>query len=95
MVAKSLGFLDVIIEGNALNMISALHSKRIFRNGLFCFYNDIRSSLPDFNLLLADHVKRVGNCVAHLIARLRPPDGSELLLLSNIPEGSCPCRNLI
>lgn len=87
MIAKRLGFSDVVIESDALNVISALHSKRSFRNGLSMFYNDIRSLLHNFNLLLASHIKRVGNCVAHLIARLGPQDGSELLLRDNFSQG--------
>lgn len=48
---------------------------------------NIRCLVSIFNPLLASHVKRVGNCVAHYVARLGPQDGSELMLHSNFPQG--------
>lgn len=69
-----------MIEGDAWNVISSLHSKRLFMNFVFRFFNDIRLFVPGFDLLLASHVRRVGNCVANLVARLGPVDRPELLL---------------
>lgn len=44
-------------------------------------------SITRFSSLLASHVRRVGNCVAHYVARLGPMSGTKLVLLNNFPQG--------
>ena len=52
--------------------------------------DDIRSFLPCFSFLYASHVKRIGNTVAHFVAKMCPEDGK-----CSVFRGIVPCNILM
>ena len=48
---------------------------------------DVRSLASSFDFLLCGHVKRGGNTMAHLAARLGHVNGLELFIVSDFPQG--------
>uniref|UniRef100_A0A803KQ07 RNase H type-1 domain-containing protein n=1 Tax=Chenopodium quinoa TaxID=63459 RepID=A0A803KQ07_CHEQI len=49
--------------------------------------DDICSMSREFDSFDCVYIKRVGNCVAHLMARQYPPGGFEQLYVDNFPQG--------
>jgi len=77
----------LIIESDAKGLISKLHSGCKGRAYVDLLVDDIRSFLPCFRFLYASHVKRLGNTVAHFVARMCPEDGK-----CSVFRGTVPCN---
>lgn len=50
------------------------------------FYDDIGNLSKSFDVFIMSHVKRVGNTVAHLVARRDSRNCSELLCMNSFPQ---------
>jgi len=75
--ASARGWSNVILESNALGLIERLQLGSQGEAYLDVLLKDIRSLVPSFRSLMYSHVKRVGNIVAHLVARMSPTNRDE------------------
>ena len=76
---------NVILELDALGLIERLQSGSRGEAYLDVLLEDIRSLVPSFRSLMSSHVKRAGNTVAHLVARMSPTNGDEQIWNSSFP----------
>lgn len=86
-VARSTGCTHVELECDAYNLSKAIQQQNVGRSPLDLVVEDIvcyRSLFVDFSVA---HVKRGGNTVAHLIARLNPSNGVEQFFVDDVPQG--------
>ena len=86
-LAKRYGYVSIEMEGDALNLSKAVSRRTAGRSTLDLILEDIwllSDSFVDFSI---SHVKRGGNTVAHLVARLYPFDGLEQVFVDNFPQG--------
>lgn len=68
-LARQMGFSKIVLECDALNVVSTINQKVEGHSPLMLFYEDIDRMKNDFESFLCKHVRRVGNTLAHLIAR--------------------------
>ena len=83
--ASARGWSNVILESNALGLIERLQLGSQGEAYLDVLLKDIRSLVPSFRSLMSGHVKRAGNTVAHLVARMSPTNGDEQIWNSSFP----------
>ncbi|XP_074288445.1 uncharacterized protein LOC141613600 [Silene latifolia] len=69
-VANRLGFSNIILEGDALNVVLAVKNESVARSPFGLCVNDVIVNLRLFPSSFFSHVKRGGNTVAHCIARM-------------------------
>ena len=82
------GYGEIELESDAYNLVKAVALKSVGRSPLDLVMEDIGfmgESIRDFSF---SHVKRGGNTVAHLIARLHPSNGVEQTFVDNFPQGA-------
>ncbi|XP_074266278.1 uncharacterized protein LOC141588751 [Silene latifolia] len=85
-LANRLGFSNIILESDALNVVLAVKNEVVARSPFGLCVNDVLFSLRSFSSSKFIHVKRGGNTVAHCIARMTEFEGSELILVSDFPQ---------
>ncbi|KAK1400622.1 hypothetical protein POM88_000227 [Heracleum sosnowskyi] len=68
-IARCLGHSRVILECDALNVISAIKRNVVGFSPVFLFYEDIRRLKYCFEFLDYIHIRRSSNVVAHCVAR--------------------------
>uniref|UniRef100_A0A803MT19 Bifunctional inhibitor/plant lipid transfer protein/seed storage helical domain-containing protein n=1 Tax=Chenopodium quinoa TaxID=63459 RepID=A0A803MT19_CHEQI len=86
-VARELGYGRVELESDVLIVTNLIRSSKEGMALLDLVIDDIRSMSREFDSFDCVHIKRVGNCVAYLMARQYPPDGFEQLYVDNFPQG--------
>ena len=64
-----LGFLNVVLEGDALGLIQALKSQEQNLSPWGLLVEDVKAYGTKFRRVLYSHVKRNGNSVAHNLAK--------------------------
>lgn len=69
-------------------MVKITAAKRMGRSPLDLLVEDIWMVGDSFRDFYISHVKRGGNTVAHLIARLRPSNGVEQVFVDDFPQGA-------
>ena len=69
VTAKRLGFMRVELQCDALNVVQASCLQQHGKAPVDLVFDDIRSLGMEFDSFVCSHIKRVGNCVAHLAAR--------------------------
>jgi len=84
----------VICESDALSLISRLQSGSKGRAPSDLVLDDIRNLVSSFSSLLPSHVKRLGNTVAHFVARLPPNGGDVQVCKSHFPTSVCTLASL-
>ena len=94
LCAQEKSWRYVICESDALSIISRLQSGSKWRVPSDLVLDDIRNLASCFSSLLSNHVKRCGNTVAHLVARLPPIGGDVQVYNSNFPTSVCTLAKL-
>lgn len=87
LVTLELGYGNVELEVDALNLVKALHVRSFGRAPIDLLYEDISLLGDGFTSFTVSHVKRGGNSVAHLIARYMSSNGYEQLYVDDFPQG--------
>ena len=77
----------IVLESDSLGLISWLHSGKRGLAPINLILEDIRAKIISCSSLLASHLKRGGNTMAHLIARLCPENGDDQLYFDTFPRG--------
>ena len=74
--AHELGFQNIVLEGDALNLIQALKAQEQTLLPWGLLVEDVKEYGKNFRRVLYSHVKRNDNSVAHNLAKyaLRIPD---------------------
>ena len=85
--ARRLGFTNIELEVDALNLAKAVVRRRFGRAPMDLMLEDICVLSDKFSSFAISHVKRAGNCVAHFVARLVPVNGLEQVIVENFPQG--------
>ncbi|XP_021762974.1 uncharacterized protein LOC110727702 [Chenopodium quinoa] len=86
-IARKLELKLIEVECDALSVVNAINSNNVGFGPLDLLYDDIRYLSKLFDFFSCNHVKRGGNCVAHLAARLEVDVGVELLYVDSFPQG--------
>lgn len=69
LFAKELGFERVMIEGDSEVIIKAIKEKKLLSSNLGHILQDIHALSCSFSSISFHHIKHMGNCVAHRLAR--------------------------
>ena len=85
-LATRLGYGNVIFEGDALMVVNALKNKSEGGSPIFQIFSDIHRLCLGFESFSFLHVKRAGNCVAHLLARWECVSNSEIVWFESFPQ---------
>ena len=85
-LATRFGYGNVIFEGDSLLVVSAVRNKSERGSPLFHIFSDIHRLCLDFDSCSFSHVKRAGNCVAHLLARWECARNSEFVWFESFPQ---------
>ena len=67
--AKELGFERVLVEGDSEIIVNAICGKSLLSSVLGHILEDIHVLSSTFSSISFHHIKRLGNCVAHRLAR--------------------------
>ena len=86
-MAWDLGYRNIELESDALTVVKAVRRRQWGRSPHDLVLEDIGSLGDNFNVCRFSHVKRAGNTVAHLCARVVPPTGREYVFVDNFPQG--------
>ena len=92
--ASMRGWNHVILESDAFDFIARLKSGSRGEAYVDVLLDDIRSLVPCFRSIKFSHVKRVGNTIAHLVARMSPLDGFKQIWSSSFPYAVILLANL-
>ncbi|XP_021836344.2 uncharacterized protein [Spinacia oleracea] len=68
-IAQRFGYNSVWLEGDAINVVKAVENASDGFSPIFLIYDDISRLSKSFDNFIFSHVRRVGNTVAHLVAR--------------------------
>ncbi|KAL5550543.1 hypothetical protein UlMin_000719 [Ulmus minor] len=85
-LAKQLGFLTVVLESDCLAVIKALDLRSANVSEINYVFESIYEICNDFNLYKFSHTPRMGNQVAHSLARLALSLESEQIWSTSTPE---------
>ncbi|XP_074291107.1 uncharacterized protein LOC141617875 [Silene latifolia] len=85
-VALRMGIEKVHIETDSLIVVNELNGRTPRRNYLGVLIDDIIHVLSSFVSSCCSHVKRGGNTVAHLCARLCTRRGNEVVYVTDFPQ---------
>uniref|UniRef100_A0A7C9CUA9 RNase H type-1 domain-containing protein n=1 Tax=Opuntia streptacantha TaxID=393608 RepID=A0A7C9CUA9_OPUST len=83
--AHTRGWKKVVIESDSLSLITKLQTGRRGQAYIDVVIADIRKIVLSFESLLSSHVRKKGNSVAHLVARLHPLNGREQYFCTDFP----------
>ncbi|KAL2906587.1 Sperm-specific antigen 2, partial [Bienertia sinuspersici] len=86
MLARRFGFQCIMVESDAANVVNIINSRLEGYSSLHIVYDDIGFESLYFQFFSCTHVRRVGNTVAHLVARLNTMGSVELICMSNFPQ---------
>uniref|UniRef100_A0A803KX59 RNase H type-1 domain-containing protein n=1 Tax=Chenopodium quinoa TaxID=63459 RepID=A0A803KX59_CHEQI len=87
LLAKEHGHLMVELECDALTVVKAVNGSQRGRAPIDLIFDDIDFLRGSFSSFSCMHIKRSGNCVAHLAARISPSNGVEQTFVSSFPQG--------
>lgn len=76
-VASRMGYKRIHLEGDAFNVMAALHKQDQGLSPLHLVYDCCFEMFDSFEFVMFSHVRRVGNTVAHMIARWNSDLNSE------------------
>ena len=85
-IARRMGFDKVWLESDALAVVGALHHHAGGLSPLYLLFYDIRVLSLSFMSFRFSHIRRVGNTVAHLVARWDSHGSAELICMAPIPQ---------
>lgn len=85
-IARRFGFENVWLDGDAMNVIRRVDKNPEGLSPICLIYDDICNLTSFFNVFVNSHVKRVGNSVAHLVARKPLIGSNELICMSQFPQ---------
>jgi hypothetical protein len=85
-ICVKMGYNDVILEGDALEVVQALNREDFLCGRYGAFINDARCLLQQVQNWKVCHVKRVANEVAHKLAKLAFSFSEERLWTEDFPR---------
>lgn len=85
-VARRLGYANVILECDAMNVVRAIQEKQEGAAPFYLFYDDILKYSTDFTLFKCVHVRRGGNTLAHSVARWETDVNSGRICMNSFPQ---------
>ncbi|KAL0015414.1 hypothetical protein SO802_002483 [Lithocarpus litseifolius] len=83
--AVDVGFIDVVLEGDSLNMMRAISTGKANRSRLGHIYKDIQCLAAGFRSYSVSFVKRSANGVARALAHFAKNVDDELVWLEESP----------
>lgn len=86
--ALDAGFMDVVLEGDSLNMMLAISTGKANRLCLGHIYEDIQCLATSFRSYYVRSVKRSANSVAHTLAHFAKNVEDELVWLEESPPAA-------
>ncbi|XP_021729762.1 uncharacterized protein LOC110696717 [Chenopodium quinoa] len=86
LLAQRFGYKDIWVEPDAQSVIKSIESLARGRAPIFSIYRDINILKSSFDKCFFSHVKRVGNTVAHLVARSEVGNAPEVVRFSPFPQ---------
>ncbi|CAO2816818.1 unnamed protein product [Amaranthus hypochondriacus] len=84
-IARRMGYDQIHLEGDALNVISAISNRIAGRAPIHLIYDSIISMLDSFADVKFSFVRRGGNTVAHMVARWETEYGREKVCMAPFP----------
>ncbi|KAL2894661.1 hypothetical protein RDABS01_010570 [Bienertia sinuspersici] len=87
--AYRFGFQRVVLESDSLVVVRTIIAGPNGRTPIFLFFDDVQNLRNLLEAFICVHVKRGGNCLAHLIAREHVEVGSEHVWFDPIPPNFC------
>ncbi|XP_074301093.1 uncharacterized protein LOC141632447 [Silene latifolia] len=85
-VAKHLGVNNIALESDSMVAVRAVKKNADMRHSFGLCVRDVCELIKSFVCRGVNHVKREGNTVAHLVARLCSAIGEELICVSDFPH---------
>ncbi|KAK8532151.1 hypothetical protein V6N12_053597 [Hibiscus sabdariffa] len=86
LLARDLGFRKVIIEGDALNVISKLNSLVEDRSDISAIVKNIQDVRKQFQIISFVHVRRRCNRVAHILAKDYGSATTHMVWIEQVPS---------
>ena len=86
-LARDMGFNCVHLEGDSLSVIRSIMENKKGVAPIFLFYEHIASLKKLFTSFLCSHVYKGGNIVAHHVASWHVENATELVFVSDFPQG--------
>ncbi|KAL2893116.1 hypothetical protein RDABS01_009025 [Bienertia sinuspersici] len=86
LLVRRLGISKIVLEMDALNVAQAIKIEVKRSTPIFLIYEDIKLYKQMFEEFSCNHVKRSGNAVAHLIARLNCDDCNEYVRVCSFSQ---------
>ncbi|CAO2813444.1 unnamed protein product [Amaranthus hypochondriacus] len=85
-VCKRMGFMKIHVEGDALNVISAIIRREAGRAPIYLIYESLFSLIDTFDDVHVSFVRRGGNTVAHMVARWETDFAREKVCMPPFPD---------
>lgn len=86
LLARRLGLSRVLLECDSMRVVQAIACKQTGASPIFLFFENVVCVSSSFDYFKCVHVKRVGNTVAHLVARWPTTGANELVMLDQFPQ---------
>ncbi|KAL2935537.1 hypothetical protein RDABS01_018655, partial [Bienertia sinuspersici] len=86
-VARRLKYARVELECDAINVVKDVISRKVGKGTGDLLIEDIIHLSESFTSFEMFHIRRNGNIVAHLAARLEPVNGVEQIFVNSFPQG--------
>ncbi|KAK1383248.1 hypothetical protein POM88_020983 [Heracleum sosnowskyi] len=85
-LARRLGYSNVILECDALNVVRTIHNRQEEAAPVFLMFDDIVRISGDFNIFCCVHVRRAGNTAVRLVARWETDFDRERVCMNCFPQ---------
>lgn len=85
-VAHRSGYNHIHLEGDAISVINAISKQQQGLSPIHLIYDNISIVRSLFSSFTCTHVRRCGNTVAHLVARLDTDSHEEKICMHPIPK---------
>ncbi|CAO2813733.1 unnamed protein product [Amaranthus hypochondriacus] len=86
ILARRMCHKKIHLEGDAINVINAIQKQEHGLSPLHLVYDSCFDVLDFFDLVVLSHVRRVGNTVAHMVARWNTEFNTEKVCMAPFPE---------
>lgn len=85
-LARRFGYDQVILQLDALRVVNGIMSSAVDNGPVVSIYYDIKNLVTSMSSFSCKHIKKIGNTVAHLVARWEVSHCNEVVFLSPFPQ---------